>query len=48
MREVWHTTHVGDVRMLYVHIHALGTKIEGIGGVIETVCGVGYRFRPCE
>ena len=45
MHEVWNTTYVGDVRILYVHIHALRRKMEGIGGVIDTVRGVGYRFR---
>jgi len=45
MYEVWNTSYVGDVRILYVHIHALRRKMEGIGGAIETVRGVGYRFR---
>ena len=37
-----------DSHTLDQHIHMLRKKIGGETSVIETVRGVGYRFRSCE
>jgi DNA-binding response OmpR family regulator len=41
---VWGYSYFGDTRTLDVHIRRLRQKMDGCGGCIETVVGVGYRF----
>ena len=44
----WGMDYFPDSRTLDQHIHMLRKKIGGDVTVIETVRGVGYRFRSCE
>ena len=44
----WGMDYFPDSRTLDQHIHMLRKKIGGETTVIETVRGVGYRFRSCE
>lgn len=45
---VWGYSYFGDTRTLDVHIRRLRQKMDGCGGCIETVVGVGYRFIGCK
>ncbi len=42
---IWGLAYYGDTRTLDVHVRNLRKKL-GIEGYIETVVGIGYRFRP--
>jgi two-component system alkaline phosphatase synthesis response regulator PhoP len=44
---VWGYEYYGDTRTLDVHIRRLRQKLGGCGDSIETVVGVGYRFKGC-
>jgi DNA-binding response OmpR family regulator len=44
LAEVWHTTWLGSVRTVEVHVASLRGKL-GDPGLVETVRGVGYRLR---
>jgi len=49
MREVWDTGYLDDIRIVYAYIHRVRRRMHDVGGGrIETVRGVGYRFRSCE
>jgi DNA-binding response OmpR family regulator len=43
--EVWGHEYYGDTRTLDVHVRRLRQKLGGCGGCVETVVGVGYRFK---
>jgi DNA-binding response OmpR family regulator len=43
--EVWGMQYFGDARTLDVHISGLRKKLGACGPRIETVIGIGYRFR---
>jgi DNA-binding response OmpR family regulator len=45
--DVWGQQYYGDTRTLDVHIRRLRAKLGGCGESIETVVGVGYRFKGC-
>jgi two-component system, OmpR family, alkaline phosphatase synthesis response regulator PhoP len=45
--QVWGLEYYGEARTLDVHISGLRKKLGGCGGCIETVIGIGYRFRGC-
>ncbi len=45
--EVWGYSYFGDTRTLDVHIRRLRQKLGNCGASIETVVGVGYRFKGC-
>ncbi|MCG3163028.1 MAG: Sensory transduction protein regX3 [Acidobacteria bacterium] len=45
--QVWGLEYYGEARTLDVHISGLRKKLGACGGCIETVIGIGYRFRPC-
>jgi len=45
LSEVWGIDYPGETRTIDVHIGTLRTKIKPYGKCIETVRGVGYRFR---
>ena len=45
MSEVWGMDYVGETRTVDVHIGTLRTKLGTSGEHIETVRGIGYRFR---
>ena len=45
---VWGYSYYGDTRTLDVHIRRLRKKMGECGPCIETVVGVGYRFRGCK
>jgi DNA-binding response OmpR family regulator len=45
--EVWGQQYYGDTRTLDVHIRRLRSKLGACGDSIETVVGVGYRFKGC-
>ena len=45
MSEVWGMDYVGETRTVDVHIGTLRTKLGKSGEHIETVRGIGYRFR---
>jgi DNA-binding response OmpR family regulator len=44
---VWGYTYFGDSRTLDVHIRRLRQKLGSCSDGIETVVGVGYRFKGC-
>lgn len=44
--QVWGLEYYGEARTLDVHISGLRKKLGPCGGCIETVIGIGYRFRP--
>jgi DNA-binding response OmpR family regulator len=44
--QVWGLEYYGEARTLDVHISGLRKKLGACGGRIETVIGIGYRFRP--
>jgi DNA-binding response OmpR family regulator len=46
--EVWGLEYYGDTRTLDVHIRRLRQKLGACGDSIETVIGVGYRFKGCS
>jgi DNA-binding response OmpR family regulator len=46
--EVWGYDYYGDTRTLDVHIRRLRQKLGACDDAIETVIGVGYRFRGCQ
>jgi two-component system, OmpR family, alkaline phosphatase synthesis response regulator PhoP len=46
--EVWGMQYYGDARTLDVHISGLRKKLGACGTRIETVIGIGYRFRAAE
>jgi DNA-binding response OmpR family regulator len=45
--EVWGQQCYGDTRTLDVHVRRLRSKLGACGECIETVVGVGYRFKGC-
>jgi two-component system, OmpR family, alkaline phosphatase synthesis response regulator PhoP len=45
--EVWGYDYYGDTRTLDVHVRRLRQKLGGCGDCVETVVGVGYRFKGC-
>ena len=45
LSEVWGIDYAGETRTVDVHIGTLRTKLKSCGKYIETVRGVGYRFR---
>jgi DNA-binding response OmpR family regulator len=45
--EVWGLAYYGEARTLDVHISGLRRKLGNCGSCIETMIGVGYRFRSC-
>jgi len=44
---VWGLEYYGEARTLDVHISGLRRKLGACGAGIETVIGIGYRFRGC-
>jgi DNA-binding response OmpR family regulator len=44
---VWGYEYYGDTRTLDVHIRRLRQKLDDCGDCIETVVGIGYRFKGC-
>jgi DNA-binding response OmpR family regulator len=44
---VWGLEYYGEARTLDVHISGLRKKLGSCGNCIETVIGIGYRFRGC-
>jgi two-component system, OmpR family, alkaline phosphatase synthesis response regulator PhoP len=46
--DVWGQQYYGDTRTLDVHIRRLRQKLGDCGDSIETVIGVGYRFKSCS
>ncbi len=44
--QVWGLEYYGEARTLDVHISGLRKKLGDCGNCIETVIGIGYRFRP--
>ncbi|MBQ3321495.1 MAG: response regulator transcription factor [Firmicutes bacterium] len=45
LSEIWGMDYTGETRTVDVHIGTLRTKLGSYGKYIETVRGVGYRFR---
>jgi two-component system, OmpR family, alkaline phosphatase synthesis response regulator PhoP len=45
--QVWGLEYYGEARTLDVHISGLRKKLGLCGNCIETVIGIGYRFRGC-
>jgi DNA-binding response OmpR family regulator len=45
--QVWGLEYYGEARTLDVHISGLRKKLGLCGNSIETVIGIGYRFRGC-
>jgi two-component system alkaline phosphatase synthesis response regulator PhoP len=45
--QVWGLEYYGEARTLDVHISGLRKKLGNCGGCIETMIGIGYRFRGC-
>lgn len=45
--QVWGLEYYGEARTLDVHISGLRKKLGSCGNSIETVIGIGYRFRGC-
>ncbi len=45
--QVWGLEYYGEARTLDVHISGLRKKLGACGQSIETVIGIGYRFRGC-
>ena len=43
--QVWGLEYYGEARTLDVHISGLRKKLGACGGCIETMIGIGYRFR---
>lgn len=46
--QVWGFEYYGEARTLDVHISGLRKKLGLCGNSIETVIGIGYRFRGCS
>ncbi|HEX9003668.1 MAG TPA: response regulator transcription factor [Blastocatellia bacterium] len=46
--QVWGLEYYGEARTLDVHISGLRKKLGACGNCIETVIGIGYRFRGCN
>ncbi len=46
--QVWGLEYYGEARTLDVHISGLRKKLGVCGNCIETVIGIGYRFRGCN
>lgn len=46
--QVWGLEYYGEARTLDVHISGLRKKLGICGNCIETVIGIGYRFRGCN
>ncbi|MCI0337702.1 MAG: response regulator transcription factor [Acidobacteria bacterium] len=46
--QVWGLEYYGEARTLDVHISGLRKKLGLCGSCIETVIGIGYRFRGCS
>ncbi|MBK7601027.1 MAG: response regulator transcription factor [Acidobacteria bacterium] len=46
--QVWGLEYYGEARTLDVHISGLRKKLGACGNCIETVIGIGYRFRGNE
>jgi two-component system, OmpR family, alkaline phosphatase synthesis response regulator PhoP len=46
--QVWGLEYYGEARTLDVHISGLRKKLGDCGNGIETVIGIGYRFRGCN
>lgn len=46
--QVWGLEYYGEARTLDVHISGLRKKLGACGSCIETVIGIGYRFRPAS
>ena len=46
--QVWGLEYYGEARTLDVHISGLRKKLQLCGNGIETVIGIGYRFRGCD
>ena len=46
--EVWGQLYYGDTRTLDVHIRRLRQKLGPCGDCVETIIGVGYRFKGCS
>lgn len=46
--QVWGFEYYGEARTLDVHISGLRKKLGACGNSIETVIGIGYRFRGCS
>lgn len=46
--QVWGLEYYGEARTLDVHISGLRKKLGACGNCIETVIGIGYRFRGSE
>ncbi|MEO6725632.1 MAG: response regulator transcription factor [Blastocatellia bacterium] len=46
--QVWGLEYYGEARTLDVHISGLRKKLGACGNCIETVIGIGYRFRGCS
>jgi DNA-binding response OmpR family regulator len=46
--QVWGLEYYGEARTLDVHISGLRKKLGVCGNCIETVIGIGYRFRGCK
>jgi len=46
--QVWGLEYYGEARTLDVHISGLRKKLGACGNCIETVIGIGYRFRGCK
>jgi DNA-binding response OmpR family regulator len=44
--QVWGLEYYGEARTLDVHISGLRKKLGDCGACIETVIGIGYRFKP--
>ena len=42
---VWGTDYYGDSRTIDVHVRRIREKLGDDAGLIETVKGVGYRFK---
>jgi len=45
LENIWDYGYIGGTRTVDVHIQTLRAKLGSCGGMIETVRGVGYRFR---
>ena len=46
--QVWGLEYYGEARTLDVHISGLRKKLGVCGNCIETVIGIGYRFRSAS
>jgi two-component system phosphate regulon response regulator PhoB len=45
LNKVWGYTYEGYARTVDTHIRRLREKLGALGNLIETIRGVGYRFR---